>query len=258
MTTFAFEPRSTDFSMVNSLACAQASRLAYRDVAEVKATASEWGFAGAEHFKKTTHDAIVLSNRNAILVAFRGTDEGKDFRTNVDVRRGPSSLGEVHRGFMEAAASFWPDLHQHVLTTRNNDQALWFTGHSLGGALALLASVKAHFEDGLPVSCVYTFGQPQLASLEFRREFEERRPYPYYRFVNHTDVVVDVPMLAMLTHFGEVRYFDTKKKLWEGKVPWWVKLVDKVRAPHLHGGLADFAAHAIDGYVELIAARVAE
>jgi triacylglycerol lipase len=251
-----FEAAQTNFSLVNSLACARAAHLAYSARDTVRATAVGWGFDHAETFTKGRNDVAVLCNRNTILVAFRGTDRLNDFITNLNILYKRSPIGGfVHRGFMSAVTSFWPDLPQYLRAHRTNDQPVWFTGHSLGGALAVLSSIKAHFEEGLPVAGVYTFGQPCLGTSAFCTAFSKRCPYPLYRFVNHTDAVVDAPMITLLEQVGEVRYFDIDQKLWEREPPWSLRLRDRIKASKDRGGLADFRAHAMKDYVSLIASQ---
>ena len=197
----------------------------------------------------------MFCNCEMILIAFRGTDRLNDWLTNLNIFYKRSPFGFVHCGFMKAVASFWPDLMQHILEIRNNDQLIWFTGHSLGGALAVLASIKVYFENGLQIAGSYTFGQPRVGTVSFCLNFDKQCPYRLYRFVNHTDAVSDAPMITLLEHVGAVRYFDTAGALWEGEPPWRVSLADHWRAPRLHGGLSQFGAHSMKNYVDLIAAR---
>lgn len=256
MISFAFEAQRSDFSLINALACARVSHLAYGDDAMVSATARDWGFDGVKPLTRGSNFAIALCNREIVLVAFRGTDKWNDWLTNLNIFYKRSPLGFVHRGFMKAAVSFWPNLAQQIRNMRDNDQCVWFTGHSLGGALAVLASVKAHFEDGISIAGVYTFGQPPIGTTSFGLGFEKRSPYRLYRFINHTDAVSSAPIITLLEHVGEVRYFDTAGILWEGEPPWRVSLADHVRAPGLHGGLSQFKAHLMKDYVDLIAAKI--
>ena len=210
-------------------------------------------FESMEQLERGSNNAIVLGSRENILIAFRGTDQWSDWFTNLNILYKRSPLGFVHRGFMIAAASFWPELANRVLAMRRNNQPIWFTGHSLGGALAVLAAVKAHFENDLPIAGVYTFGQPPIGTASFCREFEKRRPFRLFRVINFTDAVSSAPIITLLDHVGEVRYFDIKGKMWVGEPPWGVRLSDRVHAPRLHGGLSDFKAHLMESYVELIA-----
>ena len=260
MAPFVLEPSHAVFSLINSLACARASLLAYSDEATAIATANGWGFDSVKALSRGPNHVIVLCNREHILVAFRGTDGLSDWFTNLNIlyKRSPLGAGFVHRGFMKATASFWPDLQQHILKMRDNDQRIVFTGHSLGGALALLASLKCHFSDGLPIAGLYTFGQPPIGTVAFSLKFRERCPFRLYRFVNQTDAVSAAPIITLLDHVGEVRYFDTEGTLWEGKPPWRTRFADSIRAPRLHGGLAQFGAHSMKDYVDLIATRLGQ
>ena len=254
MTQLAFEAGRTEFSLVNSLACARTSLLAYGDAATVDSTATAWGFESACAFARQPNYGIVLCGRELIVVAFRGTDEWADWLTNLNVLFKRSPLGFVHRGFMKATDSFWPDLARHVVERRDHDQRVWITGHSLGGALALLAATKLFVENNVPIAGLYTFGQPPVGTGAFCSKFEEQRPFPMFRFINHTDAVSDLPILFR-DHVGEVRYFDTSGALWEGEPPWRVSALDHMRAPTKYGGLSQFMAHSMKNYVELLAAR---
>lgn len=259
MTPFVLDASRADFSLINSLACARASLLAYSDDATAGATARTWGFDSVETLTRGPNHALVLGSRDHVLVAFRGTDGWNDWFTNLNIlyKRSPLGRGYVHRGFMKATASFWPDLLQHILKIRDNGQPIVFTGHSLGGALALLAALKSHFEDGLPIAGLYTFGQPPIGTVAFCIGFRERCPFRLYRFVNQTDAVSGAPIITLLEHVGEVRYFDTAGALWEGDPPWRTRMADHWRAPRLHGGLSQFGAHSMKDYIDLITSRIA-
>jgi Lipase (class 3) len=66
------------------------------------------------------------------------------------------------------------------------------TGHSLGGALAIVAAsrLKAEHSTSKVDTSVYTFGQPKLALDDFRKSFNEKvTPEGVYQVVNHSDIV---------------------------------------------------------------------
>lgn len=256
MTRFSLEPGCTTFSWANSFACAQVSLLAYDDnAARVEATAREWGFENVVRLSKEPNFGIILYNNQNLMVAFRGTNQLANWRTNLNVLFKRSPLGFVHRGFMKATESFWPDLPQRIAALRDNDQSIWVSGHSLGGALALLASVKLSIENKLPVSGLYTFGQPAVGTSSFCSRFKRQCPFHLNRFVNNVDAVSDAPIL-FLEQVGDVRYFDTFGNLFETGPPWRVSLLDHIRAPRKDGGLSDLLAHSMKRYVALLGERL--
>jgi len=252
MSDFEFDAACSEFTLANALGCARASLLAYeKNVDLLKETARGWGFANCEPLTRKNHFGFVAGNADVVLVVFRGTDEGADWWTNLNVLFKQSPLGLVHRGFMTAAELFWPDLPQWISKFRDRDQPVWISGHSLGGALAVLAAAKLVGGDELEVAGLYTFGQPPVGTLGFCRKFKERFANRFFRFVNHTDAVADLPILFR-AHVGEVRYFDTSGALWLREPPWRVSALDHMRAPGKYGGLAEFAAHSMRNYVELL------
>lgn len=119
-------------------------------------------------------------------VAFRGTeaDFGDILR---DVRAVPwydRDLGWCHAGFLKGARAIWPILAPF---TKNHDPT-WFTGHSLGGALATLCAAMMVREGRAPAGLV-TFGCPRVGfSLEGRLA-----GLPVRRYVHGADCVPSHP-----------------------------------------------------------------
>ena len=70
---------------------------------------------------------------------------------------------KVHRGFNAALKSVWTDVVAEIRRLRTNNQTIWVTDHSLGGALATLAAARLQLEDKIPVSGLYTFFSLVLA-----------------------------------------------------------------------------------------------
>ena len=141
----------------------------------------------------------VAGEPSYLVLAFRGTEEKiSDWLT--DARCVPTIQGEckVHTGFLEA---FTKEKDSEGRTTRRvveeilaRDEAkecgellpLFITGHSLGGALALLAT-KLIAPD--VTGACYTFGAPRVANYEYFRLVKT----PVYRIVNSSDIVPRVP-----------------------------------------------------------------
>lgn len=250
MGDFIFNTRKNDFNITNALGCARISLLAYDEAPVAQQTATALGFDRFECFTRHQHFGIMLGNTQTVFIAFRGTNERADWKTNLNIFFKRSPLGWVHRGFMKATELFWPELHQRLLEFRDRNQPIWITGHSLGGALALLAAVKFLVEHKLEIAGIYTFGQLPIGRSGFCERFKDKFPNRVFRFVNHIDAVSDSEFLR--EHVGEVRYFDTDGTLWEGEPPWRVSLLDHIRASSRFGGFAMFAAHSMKNYVELL------
>ena len=121
----------------------------------------------------------------------------------------PAGVGaRFHKGFVDAIAEVWEPLAAAVeAELKANDRPLWITGHSLGGALALLAAwlLKRRF---VLVHEVCTFGAPMIGNREacaaFDREFAGR----IFRYVNGRDPVPKLPTLSLvvLVRRGPRRY----------------------------------------------------
>lgn len=74
----------------------------------------------------------------------------------------------VHRGIYEAAKGIYeqvlPEVHAH-LKSRGDNATFRFTGHSLGGSLALLINLMLLIRGEVPVSSllpIITFGSPSI------------------------------------------------------------------------------------------------
>jgi len=141
-----------------------------------------------------------------LVVAFRGTEKKvSDWLT--DARAVPKTVGnaKVHSGFLEALMvetdSAGKTALQRVKEILNDPKAkdddheplpLFITGHSLGGALALLTTKE--IASDINGAC-YTFGAPRVANYEY---FENMKT-PVFRIVNSVDIVPRVPPGAITT-----------------------------------------------------------
>lgn len=236
-------------------AAVHAAALAYLDPTAARRQASRWKLGGE---RLTTHVArsqfaLTLARDDALIVAFRGTDDAEDWLANVTFTFVATDWGVVHKGFSEALDSLWPSLSVVIERASARKQPIWLTGHSLGGALAVLAAARLR-QQGKEVAGVVTFGQPPAGYETFAESFAHRFGATALRFVNHVDAVVDVatPFTALkLTHPVKPLYFDTGGQLHHGE-PGIVEAVrDAVCAPAFDSG-AEFKAHGVRRYVTLL------
>jgi hypothetical protein len=120
-------------------------------------------------------------------VAVRGTANLRNVAEDADYSKvlAPDLGIPIHAGFVEDARAVWSFARPRLrpgLETR-------LTGHSLGGALAVLLAMRLRVE-GRPLGPVITFGQPKVTTEAGVTRF---RDLPLLRVVNHDDPVPLLP-----------------------------------------------------------------
>ena len=126
------------------------------------------------------------SDRMAVL-AFRGTQTDSLADIKTDLRAYTTEHGNVktHTGFLDAFRKVKDTIEQD-LSELGEDFAIYVTGHSLGGALALVATKQLQTEQ---FGACYTFGSPRVGNSEFGDSIKT----PIYRIVNTADIVPRLP-----------------------------------------------------------------
>ncbi|MEO0973236.1 MAG: lipase family protein, partial [Pseudomonadota bacterium] len=130
--------------------------------------------------------------------------------------------------------------------------SLWLTGHSLGGAMATMASARLVAEDR-PFFGAYTFGQPRAGTREFARAFAAEAGERYFRFQNNSDIVTRLPArLLGYSHVGKLVYINRHGALSDDK-KWWYRFLDRVTDIDIGDGRLDSVHdHSIDVYIRAI------
>jgi triacylglycerol lipase len=160
--------------------------------------------------------AYVGTDDNNLVVAFRGSegpvsvDGLKDwFLTNAAnllvQPQGPLAEEFVaagvgarwHQGFVGAIGEIWDPLYAEVTARQQEkERCFWITGHSLGGALAMLAA-WLFFRKTMKPHQVYTFGGPMVGNKTVAEAFEREFGNRISRFVNGPDPVPLLPMMSL-------------------------------------------------------------
>ncbi len=150
-------------------------------------------FRGSE--SPTSIDGLkdwLLTNAANLLIAPQGDLAAEFAAAGVTAR--------WHQGFVSAVTDIWPVLFPAVeAECQKQDRPLWVTGHSLGGALALLAAwlLKRQFVN---VHQVVTFGGPMVGNAEVSAAIDREFGGKVTRYVNGPDPVPLMPMMSLLTN----------------------------------------------------------
>ncbi len=135
-------------------------------------------------------------------LVFRGSDDLGAWMTNL--RAQPSRWageGRVHSGFSGALEKAYPAIEP--LLKAGPGKPLLVCGHSLGGALALLAALRVGKAE------VYTFGSPRVGNQAFAEAVDRMPGITLRRYVNFRDPVCLLPpSLPDYRHCGTAYYID--------------------------------------------------
>ncbi|PCJ15472.1 MAG: lipase [Candidatus Cloacimonadota bacterium] len=199
-------------------------------------------FLTVKGFNINSAQAVIIEHNNYICFAFRGTDELVDWLDNADIRSEKQLFGKFHKGFWNSTLDLWDSMWKHYKKLLSQKKRpLFLTGHSLGGALATIATAKLVYDD-LPFTSVYTFGQPRAVDRTACRILNTEAKERYFRFQNNNDIVTRVPpRLAGFSHVGTYLYISEEKTI-HTDPGFWFKFLDAV-----DGVVSDLANFGIDG-----------
>lgn len=198
-----------EFTWRAALSTALASKLAYASQAIVESTAQAWGLTRCTFLDAVDTQCFVAVTAEAVLVAFRGTENIRDWLADLNARRVTRSYGLVHRGFYHAFNDVRSQLEQTLALLPGRRIVL--TGHSLGGALATVAAAEWFSSGAFAPAAIYTYGQPRVGNETFRRYVNQKVGNTFSRFVNDDDIVTRVP--PGFRHVGKVFHFDASGEL---------------------------------------------
>ncbi|MBI4854386.1 MAG: lipase family protein [Acidobacteria bacterium] len=232
----AFKPNAVVFELTNAWWLMQVSLLAFDEAKNAKPIFQNVGFnVQFIENKDTSTQCYILEKEDFIIVVFRGSQVRSvksnlediiiDWMTDTKIDLVPFDIagkipihfdGKIHSGFREAFSSIWNK------STKNNvnlgkifqklaekNKPVWFTGHSLGAALATLAA--SSYEGN--VQGLYTFGSPRVGDRDFVDALTKKLlKVDVYRFIYKDDIVTKVPLidldLEVYKHIGTVKYIN--------------------------------------------------
>jgi hypothetical protein len=160
----------------------------------------------------TDTQCYIFCKNSSLFVCFRGTSSLKDVKTDLDISlldiKFNSINCKVHSGFYKQYISIADVLFQHILANLHFKELI-ICGHSLGGALATLATLDLiHKLPNCNIQCI-TFGSPRVGDINFVKLYNEKIKKSY-RIVNHKDPIQYFPLHHLYNHIHRAICFKKK------------------------------------------------
>lgn len=239
--------------MEQSLLFAELASICYYNEANVKPLVEQLGFTQSTYYERDGAQAYIFAGATDTVVACRGTEpnEWNDIRADANATTAlAETVGKVHSGFKQEVDDLWPELEEALMSNKNS---LWFTGHSLGGAMATISAGRcflSHIE-AMP-SGLFTYGSPRVGN---KRYVNHVKLDHHYRWVNNNDIVTRVPPAWLgFRHCGKEMYLDANGNLrrnikgmsrFKDRLSGFFRGIRRLKVDH-------FADHIIDNYIDYI------
>ena len=162
--------------------------------------------ANCDVFHECSGYVAVSHVDKAIAVTFRGSNSfNQMFVQVVEVLASPKTAffeGKVQTYWKRGFETLWQYMEAEVkvLVSENPTYQIWVTGHSLGGAMASLASTWLGYYSFAPRKnlILYTFGMPRVGNYDYALQHDQLVNNSW-RVVNYDDLVPHFPSLASLS-----------------------------------------------------------
>lgn len=183
---------------------ADAAAMAYKPGIAIKAWAAVNGFGlQCTPFDHDNIQGFWCVADDVALISFRGTSNPGQWIRDLRLFPVEHPWGRVHAGFKGGIDIAEADLFAFEAAAAKANH-LWVTGHSLGGALAVMAAARLRQHGLNPFT--YTYGQPRVGLSGFSERFETELPGRLIRFINQSDIVPRVPPGLLFRHTGMVKH----------------------------------------------------
>jgi hypothetical protein len=199
--------RAVEFNLDDAVAFAEASSKAYASNADIAAYCAGLGFAESTPFDSGDVQGYWCAAAGDVaLLAFRGTSNPGQWIRDLRVWPVAHPWGHVHVGFSTGVAAVETALRAFDAAAATA-RVVWIVGHSLGGALAVLAAARMKINGVASQAAlrVITFGQPAVGMSDFAERFAVEMPAHLWRVVNQSDPVTRVPPWPLFRHTGIVK-----------------------------------------------------
>lgn len=195
---------------------------------------------------RSTAYIVQSKDGRVVILCYRGTPpldliswalDAEIEPEQIDIgREGDPIRGDVHGGFYRNVRASRSEVVKVLLRAADGQsiagdgkslkplEALYITGHSLGGAMAVLMAIMLRkTQPGTDyrkladkLKAVYTFGQPMVASRPLAEDLRQDLFFrdKLVRHIYNRDVIPQMPPLGDYAHFGQEYQFDVNAAHW--------------------------------------------
>lgn len=142
---------------------------------------------------------FIIESEDSIVIAFRGSQSNPDWVADAAILQTYFPYTRIkiktHAGF----TSIYNTCRDSIINTLNTldpSKKLFITGHSLGGALAILNALDAAANTSFKNPAMYNFGSPRVGNPKFVYTYNEIIQSSF-RIVNVNDIVPLLPPVAV-------------------------------------------------------------
>lgn len=155
------------------------------------------------HLASGSMQGVVLEHdeSDSVIIAIRGSQSSNwaqdwidnDLDSRIFSRLGWALGNQVHCGFHQAAKVVFDELHSEIETWAEQGKKLFITGHSLGGAAAMMLASMLEWDsnNNIQVAGVYAYGSPGIGNFKFRDAYDQDIPNTH-RFEIQRDPAVSL------------------------------------------------------------------
>jgi hypothetical protein len=172
-----------------ALTLGQVSYSAYSDPEQQITGIKGIGATTVRPIDEGSSHGVVASTDQVVVIGFRGTKDSADWLTDANIIGRRVADGNMHWGFYHAVDVVFDEVYEEAMRQGAKDKAVWITGHSLGGAMAVAFAYRAFTDRKMVADGVVTFGQPLVFSTSLAQVMLDSYDRRYIRFVNNWDPV---------------------------------------------------------------------
>ena len=226
---------------------ARLCKMCYLSDESLKIECKKYNFPQPTNIKCDNAHCLVFFFHNDIVVAIQGTNDKQDILSYINLFFADTAIkdGYIHSGFLCESKKIADSLPSFQVDKRN----LWFCGHSLGAAIAIILSTKFFPKE------LFTFGSPRVGNKVWVDAYNS---ISHHRFVNNNDIVCRIPNINYW-HHGQEHYINYYGNVLDSP-GYFQKLADRARG-HLRA-LAKFQKfdslydHGMNQYIKKISLHV--